>query len=477
MLPILAFGIHRASWLAAMLLLLNCWAGNAFAIEVDPDSQYGKLAKEILAELVNFESTADKPEQTRLAAEAMNQRLLEAGLPAADVQVINPKPGKFGLVARIRGIQDQRPLLTMAHIDVVGADRGEWEFPPFTFGEKDGYYFGRGTQDNKTGAAHLVTTFIRLLDEKFVPNRDLIMMLTGDEETAGDVAKWLAGDGRELIDAEFALNTDGGGGEYSDDFKPKAFMAQTSEKVYQTYLLNLANPGGHSSLPRQDNAINDLAAALVEIADYRFPLEVSAEAKQMLERAAELETGQKAADLLDVARNGANSPAAERLTQDPFFNAQLRTTCVATEIHGGHAENALPLQATATINCRALPGTDPAEVLAKLREVAANPAIEFTSIYDAIPSPPSVMPAALQESLETLVDEFWPDVPVVPEMTTGATDGLFMRNAGIPVFGVAAWFMRPGDVRAHGLNEKVGIKEFHEGNEFWYRMLKVLSQP
>lgn len=468
---------HSRGAVLCASLLFAVFTGPAWATDTGPDSTDGQLARDILRELVNFESTEHKPEQTRLAAEAMRKRLVDAGLPPDDVQVINPLPDKYGLVARLRGIQDQKPLLTMAHIDVVPADPEAWEFPPYSFGEKDGYYFGRGTQDNKTGAAHLVTNFIRLQREKFVPNRDLIMVLTGDEETSGDVIKWLATEGRELIDAEFALNTDGGGGEYSEDFKPKVFMAQTSEKIYQTYELTITNPGGHSSLPRPDNPINELAAALVNIAAYRFPLTVSADAKMMLERAAQVETGSRAADLRDVASRGADSPAAERLTQDPFLNAQLRTTCVTTIIKGGHTENALPRKATATINCRVLPGTDPTAVEAQLRKVAANEAIEFTSIYDAIPSPPSVMPAALQESLEALVEEFWPGVPVVPEMTTGATDGLFVRNAGIPVFGVAAWFMRPGDVRAHGLNEKIGIKEFHQGNEFWYRMLKTLSKP
>lgn len=442
-----------------------------------PLSQHEQLAEDILRELVGFESTSERPEQTRLAAEAMAGRLLAAGMPADDVTVINPLPDKYGLVARLRGIQQQKPLLTMAHIDVVTADPDAWAFPPFSFGKKDGCYFGRGTQDNKTGAAYLVANFIRLQQENHVPNRDLILVLTGDEETEGKVINWLANEGHDLIDAEYALNTDAGRGEYDANFQPRAFMVQTSEKVYQTYQLTVTNPGGHSSIPRPDNAINQLAAALVKIAAYHFPAQISANTQLMFKRSAALEEGQLSEDMLAVANHDLAAAATERLSRDPYLNALMRTTCVVTGIKGGHAENALPRIATATINCRILPGTEPATVQAQLRKLAADEAISITSVYDARPSPPSVMPAALQESLETMVEAFWPGVPLIPEMSTGATDGLFLRNAGIPVFGVAGWFMRLSDIRAHGLDEKIGIAEFHQGAEFWYHMLKTLSSP
>jgi acetylornithine deacetylase/succinyl-diaminopimelate desuccinylase-like protein len=375
-------------------------------------------------------------------------------------------------------MQDPKPILTMAHIDVVTANPEAWAFPPFTFGNKDGYYFGRGTQDNKTGVAHLVSNFMRLKEENYVPSRDLILMLTGDEETEGRVANWLANEGKELIDAEYALNTDGGGGEYTADFKPRAFLVQTSEKVYQSYQLKVTNSGGHSSLPRPDNAIYQMASALVRIANYQFPVAINANSKLMFERSARLEEGQMAADLLAIANQGPDAKdAIERLEKDAYLNALMRTTCVATGIEGGEAENALPRGAVATINCRILPGADPRDVEAHLRDVVADDSITFTSVYDALPSPASVLPDALLESLETLVEELWPGVPVIPEMSTGATDGLFLRNAGMPVFGVAGWFMRPGDVRAHGLDEKIGIAEFHRGTEYWYRMLVMLTQP
>jgi acetylornithine deacetylase/succinyl-diaminopimelate desuccinylase-like protein len=456
------------------LMTLLCNSGQADEMVLNAQQQ---LAEDILRQLIEFESTEEHPEQNLAALEAMAERLKEAGLPADDIVLVNPEPGLYGLVARMRGVQEQQPLLTMAHIDVVTAKPDAWAFPPFTFGKKDGFYFGRGTQDNKTGVAHLVANFIRLQQEKFVPNRDLIMMLTGDEETAGKVADWLATEGKELINAEFALNTDAGGGEYDKDFKPRAFNVQTSEKVYQTYLLTSTNPGGHSSIPRPENAIYQLAQALVNISNYEFPVRIGPNTRLMFARSAELESGQIAADMASLGQENYSQEAAERLAEDPYINAILRTTCVATELTGGHAENALPRNATATVNCRIVPGVDPSEVLAKLKELVNDPAIEFSSIYDSKPSPPSVMPAALQESLERLVDETWPGIPVIPEMSTGATDGLFVRNAGIPVFGVAGWFMRSSDIRAHGLDEKIGIAEFHAGTEFWYRMLTTLSKP
>jgi acetylornithine deacetylase/succinyl-diaminopimelate desuccinylase-like protein len=467
------YGLALAG-LSSCLTLASAWAANTGHVAL---SSHEQLAEDILRELVEYESTSERPDQTRMAAEAMAARLLAAGFPPEDVLVINPLPDKFGLVARLRGIQDQKPLLTMAHIDVVTANPDAWTFPPFSFGVKDGYYFGRGTQDNKTGVAHLVANFVRLQQENYVPKRDLILMLTGDEETEGQVARWLANEGRELIDAEYALNSDSGGGEYTQEFKPRAFMVQTSEKIYQTYEITVTNPGGHSSLPRPDNAIYQLAAALQKVGQYSFPVEINSNSRVMLEHYSRLAKGQQAADLLDVAGRGAESEAAARLAQDPHMNALLRTTCVATVIKGGHAENALPRSASATVNCRVIPGTDPQQIEARLRAVVADDAVVFKSIYDAIPSPPSVLPGALLESLEALVGQFWPGVPVIPEMATGATDGLFLRNAGIPVFGVAGWFMRPGDVRAHGLDEKIGIAEFHQGTEYWYRMLTTLSQP
>jgi len=447
----------------------------ASPLPFDTLSPHQQRAEDILRELVDFESTAEQPEQTRRALHAIARRLRQAGLPDEDIQLVNPHANSWGLVARYRGLAGQGPLLTMAHVDVVTADPDAWAFPPFSFGKKDGYYFGRGTQDNKTGIAHILAAMIRLREEGHVPNRDLILMVTGDEETEQKVAAWLASEGRELIDADFALNSDGGGGELDEQGVPRAFWVQTSEKRYHTFKLSTSNPGGHSSLPRPENAIYELARALTRLADYRFPVEINADNRLMLERAARLEQGQRAEDMRAVAER-ADEAAADRLSQQPFYNAILRTTCVATGLQAGHAENALPRQASATVNCRMIPGRSPAEVQAALEAVIGNPGVHFATTYESVASPPSVLPAALLEGLETLVDQSWPGVPVIPQMSTGTTDGLFLRNAGIPVYGVAGWFIQPAEIRAHGLDEKIGIRQFHEGAEFWYRMLKDLSQ-
>jgi acetylornithine deacetylase/succinyl-diaminopimelate desuccinylase-like protein len=464
------------AWLACSCLA----AGSAVAhadgfsppVTLTPHQQF---AEDLLRELVEFESTIDHPEQTRQALEAISNRLRQAGFPATDIQLVNPFAATWGLVARYRGLATQGPLLTMAHVDVVTADPDAWAFPPFSFGKREGYYFGRGTQDNKTGIAHILASFIRLHSEGYVPNRDLILLVTGDEETQQKVAAWIATEGRALIDADFALNSDGGGGELDQDGMPRAFWVQTSEKRYHTFRLSTSNPGGHSSLPRPDNAIYQLARALARLADHSFPVELNESTRMMLERFSRLEEGERAEDMRAVAESTDES-AAQRLSRQPFYSAILRTTCTATGVQGGHAENALPRQASATVNCRILPGRSPQEVQRVLESIVNDPAVKFETIYESVASPPSPMPAALLESLETLVEESWPGVPVIPQMSTGTTDGLFLRNAGIPVYGVAGWFIKPTEIRAHGLDEKIGIREFHEGAEFWYRMLRELSQ-
>lgn len=461
--------------LAALYLAL---AGTA-AAEVSPAptslNNHQQLAEDILHELVDIESTHERPDQVRLALEVVERRLLAAEFESEDIRWLNPYSDSWGLVVRYRGLGSRRPLLAMAHIDVVTADPDAWAFPPFSFGKKDGYYYGRGTQDNKTGVAHILANFIRLRAESYVPGRDLIFLITGDEETEQKVVEWTASEGRELIDGEFALNSDGGGGELGDDGRPRTFRVQTSEKRYHTFGLSTTSSGGHSSLPRPDNAINRLARALVRIADHRFPVELNDGNRMMLERTARLQSGQRADDMRAVAEQ-LDDAAADRLSEIPYFNAILRTTCVTTEIGGGHAENALPRNATATVNCRIMPGRSPDEVQAKLEQVVNDPGVRFETVYESIASPPSPLPAALLESLETLIGESWPGVPLIPEMSTGTTDGAFLRNAGIPVYGVAGWFLHPDEVRAHGLDEKIGIAQFHEGTDFWYRMLRKLSQ-
>ncbi len=461
--------------LAALIpALALCLAGASHAA-APGDVESRQLAEDLLRELVEYRTSAAYPVETEKAVAAMAARLIGAGFPAEDVTVV-PEPGLPGLVVRYRGSGKRRPLLLLAHIDVVPAEPEAWAFDPFTFAERDGYYYGRGSSDNKAGVATLVANFIRLRREGFVPDRDLVMALTGDEETEGKVIAWLLAERRQLVDAELALNTDAGSGVYDDAGRPQMFVVQTSEKVYQTYRLTVTNPGGHSSLPRPDNAIYQLASALRRLAEYRFPFGLNAGTRLFFERSAALQDPATARDMRALAADPPDPEAAERLSAaSPFLAAMLRTTCVATELAGGHAENALPRSASATVNCRILPGVPPAEVQATLARVIDDDQVTIESTWDGLASPPSDLSPQMLAALEELVDGMWPGTPVLTEMSTGATDGLFVRNAGIPVLGVSAIFEYPDDVRAHGLDERVGVEAFHAAVEFWYRMLRLFA--
>jgi acetylornithine deacetylase/succinyl-diaminopimelate desuccinylase-like protein len=432
------------------------------------------LRRDLLRELVEI-NTSDSAGRTRDAAEAMARRLVAAGLPAEDVQVIGHHQRYQNLVARYRGSRPGRPILLMAHLDVVDARREDWSFDPYEFREADGWYYGRGTADNKAGAAMLVANFIRLRREGFVPGRDLVIALTADEETNGDAISWLVQERRDLVDAEYALNTDGGGGELING-KPATFTVQTAEKVYLSFQLEVRNKGGHSSVPSRDNAIYRLSAGLSRLAKFSFPVRLNQTTRAFLIRSAPGRPANEANDMRAVARRG-DARAVRRMSAQPYGNALLRTTCVATRLSGGHADNALPQVARATVNCRMLPDHPPDSVEASLRRVLADSGILLTRINRPRPSPPSPLRPDVMEPVERLAAEMWPGVTVVPEMSMGATDGLFTRNAGIPTYGVSAIFDDPNDVRAHGRDERVNVKAFHDAAEFWYRLVKTLTGP
>jgi acetylornithine deacetylase/succinyl-diaminopimelate desuccinylase-like protein len=429
--------------------------------------------RDILEQLVNIDTSAGT-NRTGDAARAMADRLVAAGLPQADVRVMTLLPGVDSLVARYRGRgTSAKPLLLMAHLDVVPAKRDDWSFDPFTFREQDGWYYGRGTSDNKAGAAMLVSNFIRFREEGFVPDRDLIIVLTGDEETAGDSIRTLVEQHRDLIDAEFALNTDGGGGELRDGH-PVTFSVQSAEKVYLTFTLEVRNKGGHSSVPEPDNAIYQLAAGLSRLAAHQFPVHLNETSRAYFERSAAGQPKDVARDMLALARTG-DADAAARLSKTPYYNSVMRTTCVATRLEAGHADNALPQLARATVNCRLLPDDPADQVEATLRDVLADPAIKISRVAEPKPSPPSALRPDLMQPIERLVKEMWPGAVVVPEMSTGATDGLFTRRAGIPTYGVSAVFDEIGDIRAHGRDERIGVEAYHRAAEFWYQLVKTLA--
>ncbi len=447
------------------------------AMETDADSglaTHQQLAKDLLRELIEIDTT--QTGSTTIAAEAMAARLLAAGFPAEDVQVLGPTEDRGNLVARLRGRDNGRkPLLLLAHIDVVAADPADWTVDPFTFLEKDGHYYGRGATDDKDEAAIYIANLIRMYQEGFQPDRDIIVALTADEE-AGEHngVKWLIANHPELIDAEYALN-EGGGGSLRDGVHI-ANNVQASEKVFQSFTLEVTNPGGHSSLPDKENAIYRLAYALIRIRAHDFPVALNEVTTAFFGRTAGIEDGELAAAMRGVLQYPPDSSAVAFLSSLPYYNARLRTTCVATRLLAGHAENALPQRAQATINCRMLPTDSPPVVLETLKTVINDDQVSVTPIEPAVPSPASPLTPEVLGAIESVTEEMWPGVPVIPTMSTGATDSLFLRNAGIPVYGVSGLFGEIADNRAHGQDERILIRSFYEGQEFLYRLTTRLAK-
>jgi acetylornithine deacetylase/succinyl-diaminopimelate desuccinylase-like protein len=435
------------------------------------------LAREIYKELVEINTTDTPAGNVTKAAEAMAARLRAAGFAASDMRVLGPDPRKGNLVARLRGTGAKKPILLLAHLDVVEARREDWSVDPFTFIEKDGFFYGRGTTDDKSMAAQFVANMIRLKREGVTLERDLILALTADEEGgAFNGVDWLVKNHRDLIDAEFAIN-EGGGGTMRGD-KYQTMEIQASEKVYQDFRLEVKNPGGHSSLPSRENAIYRLVAGLGRLAVHEFPVALNEITRGYFERSASVQTDPKiAADMRAVARPSPDLAAAARLsTIQPYYNAMMRTTCVATMLDGGHAPNALPQMARANVNCRILPGVSPASVKDTLVKVLADPAIVLSFVAQANPSKPSPLRPDVIGVVESLTTKYYPGVVVVPVMSTGATDGLYLRNGEIPTYGIDGTFGDMDDVRAHGRDERMGVKQFFEGLEFQYQLITALAR-
>jgi acetylornithine deacetylase/succinyl-diaminopimelate desuccinylase-like protein len=434
-------------------------------------------AVEIFKQLIEINTTDTPSGNVTTAAEAVAARLTAAGFAAADVQVLGPDPRKGNLVARYRGTGARRPILLLAHLDVVEAKREDWSMDPFVFVEKDGFFYGRGTSDDKAMASQFVANLIRLKEEHFVPDRDLILALTADEEGGTfNGAEWLVQKHKDLIEADFAINEGGGGNIRKGRYLTNE--VQASEKVYQDFHLEVTNKGGHSSLPVKDNAIYHLSAGLTRLSAYEFPVKLNEVTRAYFERSAAVESDPKvAADMRAVARETPDLAAAARLSALlPYYNSMMRTTCVATRLLGGHAQNALPQLATANVNCRILPGESPVAVKDQLTEVLADPAIKVEFVDEAHPSKPSPLRPEVMGVIESLTKEMYPGVVVVPVMSTGATDGLYMRNGEIPTYGVDGTFGDIDDVRAHGRDERIGVKQYFEGLEFQYRLIKALAK-
>lgn len=437
-----------------------------------------KMLRDIYQELIEI-NTTDSVGDTTKAAEAMRTRLSAAGFAAEDVRVlVHPGNARKGnLVARLRSPASRRkPLLLIAHIDVVEARREDWSegLDPFKLTERDGYFYGRGTSDDKAMAAIFVANLIRYKQDQVAFDRDLILALTADEE-GGDFngVEWLIKNHGDLVAAEFGIN-EGGGGRHRKGVK-LFHGVQASEKVFQSFMLEVKNKGGHSSLPTSDNAIYHLAAALNRLAQFDFPVNLNEVTRLYFQRMAALENGQLATDMKAVAGATSDAEAVKRLSASPYYNALMRTTCVATRLDAGHAENALPQTARATINCRILPQESAVEVQRTLAQVIANPSISVSYIKEPKPSPPSPLTPGVMRPIEETTTALWGNVPVIPIMGTGATDSLYFRQIGIPMYGVSGLFGDIDDNRAHGRDERLGVKEFYEGQEFLYRLVKTLA--
>jgi acetylornithine deacetylase/succinyl-diaminopimelate desuccinylase-like protein len=451
--------------------------------------QTKQTARAIFKQLIEI-NTTDSVGNVTTATEAMAKRFREGGFADDDIKVAGPNERKKNLVVRFRGTGKRKPILFIGHLDVVEAHREDWTTDPFEFLEKDGYFYGRGTEDMKSGDTLLVTNFLRLKKESYLPDRDLILALTADEEGGNfNGVDWLIKEHRDWMDAEYCINLDAG--EFEKD-KDKRLLAgiQASEKVYVDYQFESLNPGGHSSVPSPDNAIYHLAGALARLQSYSFPLNMNEITRNFFAKTAALTTGQVSADMKTLGMNPPPPDAAQlnaavqRLSASPYYNSLLHTTCVATMLSGGHAPNALPQTARANVNCRIFPVEDPEEVRKALERVANDPKVTVTivsqrsadgKIVPVVGVPPSPLLPEVMQALEKTLNASWPGVPLIATMSTGATDGRITRIAGIPTYGISCMFFDRNDIRAHGKDERLGVQDFYDGVDFSYKLIRELS--
>ena len=435
-----------------------------------------QLAHDIYKELVEI-NTADSVGSTTVAANAVAKRFRDAGFPDSDIFLGGPRPEKWNIVVRYHGKGSRKPLLLLAHLDVVQALKKDWspDLDPFAFTERDGYYYGRGTGDDKAMALIFVANLLRYKREGYVPDRDLILALTADEEGGGsNGVRWLLANHKELIDAAYALN-EGGGGALRDG-KPFINAVGAAEKVSANFTVSTANRGGHSSVPRDDNAIYQLAQALTRVATLQMPVMLNEVTKAYFTRTADIETPEMGKAMRAIVANPNDASAAAAISRDPRYRSMLRTTCVATMLSGGHARNALPQAATANVNCRMAPGHDPADVRARIVDAIADTGVTVSRPPAMEHASPSPLTPEVMRPIEKLTREmFGPNVAVIPTMGTGATDSKWLRAVGIPGYGVSGLFSDPNDNRAHGRDERVLIKSYYDSQEFLYRLVKELS--
>ena len=463
-----------ACLLLCVIAAASC--GWAQQMKLTPEHQ---IAHDIFKQLIEINTTDTPAGNVTTAAEAMAARFRDAGFPAEDISLVGPLPNKKNLVVRLHGSGKARPILFLGHLDVVQALREDWSMDPFKFTEVDGFFYGRGTSDIKQGDAVLVTNFLRLKKEGWIPSRDLILALTADEEGGqSNGVQWLAKNHRDLIDAEYCINTDAGNFEAKGG-KRVLLGLQTSEKNYVDFRLEVKSKGGHSSRPvKDDNAIYHLAQGLTRLAAFDFPVSLNETTRGFFERSAALETPAIAADFRAlISSDHARAEAAgQRLSaSSPYFNALIRTTCVATRLEGGHANNALPQTAAANVNCRMLPQDSLQNVQSTLTRVLADERISVSIVGEAVPAPASAINPDIVRTLEALSARLYGGLPIVPVMDNGASDGKYLRISGIPAYGVPGVFADVDDDRAHGKDERIGVRDFYDGVDFYYEFIKALA--
>jgi acetylornithine deacetylase/succinyl-diaminopimelate desuccinylase-like protein len=445
------------------------------------------MAREIFKQLIEINTTDTPRGNVTTATAAMQKRFLDAGFPAEDVHLLGADPRKQNLVVRLRAAAPatEKPVLFLCHMDVVEALPSDWHTDPFEFVEKDGYYYGRGTQDMKDSDAALVVTFLRLHKEGYKPRRDLILALTADEEGGKfNGAQWLVEHHRELVDAAFVINPDAGGIEL-DHGRAEVADVEATEKVYSDFQITAVNAGGHSSRPRPDNAIYELTAALDKLAAYSFPFEMNEVTRTYFANLAKQETGQSAADMRAILASPPDLAAAARLGAEPSFNANFRTTCVATRLNAGVANNALAQTAQANVNCRIFPGHSPEEIRQQLIAIFADPklSVKYVSdsfvVSDTAPERKAMVPPApikeVFDPLTRITQAIWPGVPVTPIMENGASDSIYFAQAGIPSYGYSAIAMERDDDRAHGQDERLPVDSYWKSLDFFYSFAKAVG--
>lgn len=452
------------------ILIISLFSYISFGQEKLTEPQ--ALLKNIFAQLIETNTSTANGNTTK-ACRAMADQLLATGFSKKDMYILSLDSTKGNLVIRYKGSEKNKPLLLLAHLDVVDANKEDWTFDPFKLTESDGFYYGRGTTDDKAMAAIFIANLIRFKSERFVPDRDIIVCLTSDEENGGpNGIQWLLKNHKNLIDAEYCI-TEGGIGEIINGGNALNEI-QVAEKIYQSYRLTAVGDGGHSSLPTKNNAIVQLSEAINNLFKYEFPVKLNEATRGYFEVMSKLSSGQTAKDMKSVLELYPDNEAISRLSETPYYNALLRTTCIATMIEGGLAENVLPPKASAIINCRILPDTPEDTILNIIRDVLSNEKIEITPIWDYISAKPSSLTSGLMNKINKVTHDLWPNVAVVPTMSTGATDGLFLRNSGIPTYGVSGLFIDINDIREHKNNERVELKSLFESQEFLYRLVKEI---